>query len=220
MNNPENNDNNSQTSQVSFGSAESGETSLQPPAQVENDADSVSKGPKSSAGALGNLYSITRELHAVENAIIESNGELPPEIEERFSAALIAREKKIDAYHAIMLRCDLIEAQYKAQIEILSKISKAAKLTKARLKTSLKEAMHFLGVSELQGNETRFKLSEGKPRVEIENENLIPFEYLKEKTVLVPNLERIETMLKAGENVPGCKLTHSSTLRTYPAKKG
>lgn len=204
---------------LSFAPPSGDENSTKMPDASSPESFDGTKVPTTGTGSLGNLFQITQELHALEMALIDSGGEMPAELEDRFTTASIAREKKVDAYHAIMDRCDHLEAEYKAKADFFAKIAKSAKATRNRLKESLKQAMSFLQVSDLEGEMIRFKLSDGKPRVEIFNEGDIPMEYLKEEVRLVPNMERIETMLKAGEQVPGCKLTSSSTLRTYPARK-
>jgi len=183
----------------SFAPPTASTTSLECATDTSNVEPRDSKAPSVvSGGDLGNLFSITRELHAIENALIESSGEFPAELEARLSTAVIAREKKVDAYHAILERCASLEAEYKARADFFTRTARAANATARRLKTSLKEAMQFLSVMELEGGSVRFKLSNSKPAVEISDEAGLPLEYLEAKTVYVPNKQKLLEALQSG----------------------
>lgn len=165
------------------------------------------------------LIAITREIQAIESAIIESGGELSAELEERICTATIMQELKCDAYSAIIARCNSIKAEYEAQVESLAKVANTASLISKKLKNNIKEALKELGTTELNGQITRFKLSSSKPKVTIINIELLPKEFYARAVTYTPDLELIAEAIKAGQVVPGAELTPSYSLRTYAAKK-
>ena len=164
------------------------------------------------------LIEITKSLHDLELQILESQGEINSEIEARYNSEIIAREKKIDSYAAIIERCKLLESQYKLKAEKNLKTAKGYKRVYESLRFNLKQAMILLGSDELAGDEVRFKLTSAQEAVEVIDEGLLPLEYLDMKTVYTPNKERIKAALLNGLDVPGAKLTNVQQLRTYPAK--
>lgn len=163
------------------------------------------------------LLTITQELHSLELALLESGGE-GEGLSEHYSSAVIAKEKKVDSYAAIIERCKSIEAEFKLKADNLLKISRGAKHLAEHLKFNLKQALILLGSDELAGEEVRFKLTSAQEAVEVIDEGLLPLEYLDMKTVYTPNKERIKEALVNGISVQGARLVKSHQLRTYPAK--
>jgi len=194
-------------------------TSSQDPDPTQDALDNAKVPSTVRDSELGNLYSISRELYDLETALIEGQGQLTQELEDRLSYVNIAREKKVDAYFAIIQRCKSLESEYKAKAEMFSSIASSAKNTAAKLKKSLKEAMQFLGVKDLEGKDVRFKVTEPTTKVVITDQGIVPIAYFTQRTVLEPNMDAIRDSWANGMPVPGTSLIETQQLRSYPMRK-
>jgi len=168
--------------------------------------------------AAPSLYSIAKALHQLELALIEGGGELTPDLEKATSAETIAIERKVDGYSSILERCASLITEYKTKANMLYAVAESAtKLTK-RLKDNLKLAMDIIGTDELAGDSVRFKMSRGKPKVVIFDETIVPDKFWKTVTTRMIDIEEIATAIQSFEDVPGCQLVETKTLRSYASK--
>ncbi len=158
------------------------------------------------------LLAITKALYALEAALIEAAGEVSPDIEQALSAATIMKERKVDAYAAILARLESIKKERSDEAELHAKISNAASRTMEYLKDNLKHAMLALDVTELEGDRSRFKLSRSAPKIDIDLERL-PSGYVNKVVTYTPNRELIKEDLKAGKEVVGAMLVEVYALR-------
>lgn len=165
------------------------------------------------------LAAITRTLHEIELELIEAQGQISEALEERLSATTIAKEKKVDAYDAIMKRCTTLEQEFRDKADVLIAIARAAKALNSKLRGNIKFAMDQLGVTQLVGDTVRFSRSIGKPKVVVFDVESLPKAFLKEVIHTEPDVEKIFATLSAGQEIPGARLEEVSTLRTYAAKK-
>lgn len=165
------------------------------------------------------LFAITRTLHELEAAVIEANGELGEELEERISVATIMLEQKSDAYAAILARCESIDAEYSAQADLLKNVARGAVQLAKRLKDNLKEAMRQLDVVDLAGERVRFRLQNSKPKTIVFDEALLPLDFKTRVVSLVPDLDKISKAIAEGVDVPGARLETRQSLNKYAPKK-
>ena len=165
------------------------------------------------------LVAIVREVATLETLLIESGGELTPEIEAMLTVKEVNLPEKVDGYEAIMDRLDSLEGMYKERAKMFSTAAKSLGMAQDALKERLKFAMKELGVTELMGNDIRFKLSASKPRLVIEDEKLVPKEYKQETVMIEVKKDLLTEDLKIG-SVPGARLEESVSLRKYVNKKG
>lgn len=195
----------------------SSEISGDPLVATESDV-SRGPGPEQSPTA-PSLYTIAKALHQLELALIEGGGELTRDLEQAVAAETIAKEKKVDGYSAILDRCQSLITEYKTKADMLYSVATSAtKLTK-RLKDNLKLAMDILATDELAGDSVRFKLSRGKPKVVVFDETIVPDKFWKTVTSRVIDLESVSNAIQSFEDVPGCQLAETKTLRQYAARK-
>lgn len=157
---------------------------------------------------------LVNEASALEQMLIDSGGEITPEIEN----ALVVKDQllpeKIDNYSLIMERFEHLSEHYKSRAEMFIQIAKQCQNVQERLKENIKQAMLTLEVEEVQGFDIRFKLSKSKPKVVIFAEEVIPTEYKKEVTTIVVDKDKLREDLSIGL-VSGAKLEQSYSLRTY-----
>lgn len=160
------------------------------------------------------LVVLVQEFAEMDRALIESGGELTPDLEAQMSITGENLKGKVDRYKLYMDHLDS-RAEYFKAIEYQAR--DARKLFENHnnsLRAKLKMAMNALGVADLYGNDWRFKLSSAKPKMLINEDELDP-KYKKEVTTLVPDKERIEMDLTLGITVPGATLESTQSLRGY-----
>lgn len=151
--------------------------------------------------------------------LVETGGEMTPEIE----AALINIDSrtpdKIDAYAIIMERMDMESKYWKDKAKYMSAVGKACENVKEKLRSNIKYAMQELGKRELAGRDVRFVLSPSKPTLVIKEE-FLDAKYFKTEVVKTPDKKAIEEALLLGEDVEGAMVVESYSLRQYANSKG
>jgi hypothetical protein len=161
-----------------------------------------------------NLTLIVNEANEIEQMLIDSFGSIDERLEKLITVNKDELAEKIDGYDIIFERLDVLAKHYKQRAEFFSNIAKGLSKTEDRLKENIKTAMSELKVTELEGNDIRFKLSNTKPSMVVLDEDAIPREYFEEITVTQLNKSRLRDDLAIGP-VPGAKLEESFALRTY-----
>jgi len=162
------------------------------------------------------LVSITAEI---ESQLIESSGELTPEIEAMLAVKDMQLPTKIDGYALLIQRMDTVSDFYKAKADQMLKLSKSATKVIDRLKANLEFAMTELKVDELTGNDLRFKLQDNPASVNFTDKTLIPDNYKIIETVVSLDNKKVLEDLKLGVPVAGAELKQGKHIRTYAAKK-
>jgi hypothetical protein len=164
------------------------------------------------------LVSITAEMHAVIQQIIENGGELTPELESGFTEVGERLAEKTDAYAYFLDRLETEAEFWRSRADSLLKTAKACESLKKRLSGNIKFVMERLDQKEVCGSEMRFTLAKAKPALVIDEKALDPA-YFMQVTEMVPDKERIKSDLELGVPVPGAKLEGGYSLRKYPNSK-
>lgn len=168
---------------------------------------------------LPTLRECTEQVALVESMLLETGGELTPEIEQMLVVKEIQLPQKVDAYG---YRIQMLESKaewLKEKVSEVEKVISSYETAIAKTKEGMKIAMKELGVEEIEGNEIRFKTSSTAGKLVIENEELIPKDYKKEVVKIEIDKDRLKEDLKIGK-VEGCKLEIGTSLRMSKAKGG
>lgn len=163
-----------------------------------------------------NLFQLTREAQTIVLALIESGGELTPEIESRIEANETALMRKVDGY---VYYDDHFDAQIdllKRKEEGLRSIRKGIENAKERLRENIKAAMLAMKTDVLTGDEYRFKISKRAPKLVIDNEAAIPQDYKIIVQSTTVDKETLGAALRDGFTVPGARLEEVKALLTQP----
>ena len=160
------------------------------------------------------LITLAKESNQLEVMLLESGGEVTPEIEAMLTVKEVNLPSKVDNYYHVMHRLDGLEIHYKEMADKFQKAAKTFSGASKSLKDRLKIAMRELGEDEIKGNDFRFKLSNSKPSLIIEDDKVIPKDYFVQVTETVLEKDRLLEDLKIGE-VAGARLEPSFSLRSY-----
>lgn len=168
------------------------------------------------------LVNIVSESLNLEKMLIESGGEITPEIEQFLAVNEKELSEKVDGYHMIIDRFEALKNHYKQKSEYFNLISSQCGQASKRLKDNIKYAMVQLGVDEIKGNDMRFKLSQGAGSLILEDEEMIPVEYKHEEVVTHIKKDDLKKDIKDGKVVAGARVEFNPSIRAYanlPEKK-
>lgn len=167
------------------------------------------------------LVELAFEAQKLEQLILktyeQTSGEITPESEElekAFNEIAANLDKKIDSVHYMMNHFESRAEFYSAMAKKISMAANAIDSNKERLKSMVKYIMEKQELQDLNGQTVRFKLSKSAPSLDVDQEQLTP-EWWMETIVRKPNNAKIKEALLADKEVPGARLVHNKTLRSY-----
>jgi hypothetical protein len=165
---------------------------------------------------MSSLISLINEAHLLEQAIIELDGEITPEIEEMIKINEQNLPTKVEQYAFLMKRMDALSSFYKERAEFFNRANKSCQSLNTSLKERMKNVLLAHDMKEVSGAETRFVISRTSGKLIIGDESQIPESYKTVKQSIDVNSEKLKADLKAGIKVPGASVEESYSLRMYP----
>jgi len=162
------------------------------------------------------LLQLTQQAHEIEKMLIESGGEITPELESLLTINKNELAKKIDGYDHIIDRLNYSAEFLKKKENEVKQARQSVENFTDSLKERIKAAMLELNLDKIEGESVYFKLSKSRPSVSV-SEHQVPLDYMVTK--FVPDKEKIKQDLESGIQVEGCVLKESYTLKKY-IKKG
>lgn len=163
------------------------------------------------------LYGLALEALRLSQAILESNGEITPEVDALLVVNAQDLAVKADAYDAVITRLQAEEELWRTRRNECEKMLRAHEELQDRLKDRLKEALKAMGKDEIRGDQIRFKLTRAKSKLVLGND--LPQDCYMPVTKLEIDKERVRERLEAGEVIPGATLVESVALRRYLNRK-
>ena len=157
------------------------------------------------------LYHIQQEYQLVLSELDELDGEVTPELEQRLMIAEHEMQEKSSNYalviHDYTSRIDAIDAQ----IERLEKLKSSYKSKSEVLKSNIKNAMLHFGIDKIEHDLVKLSFRKSES-VEVENQDLIPKEFIKEKISYSPDKTAIKEAIENGMEVPGAEIVENQSL--------
>lgn len=165
---------------------------------------------------MSTLNELVSQAAQIEELLINSNGEITPELEAMILNVDFNLPQKLDNYSLLIERMKMVSEFYKSRAEKLLLIAKSCGEVEKRCKENLKNAMQTLGVDELKGVDIRFKLQKAKDKLILDEtvpveDRFLRVEYVVDKT-------KITEALKQGEDVKGAHFEPSYYVREYQIK--
>lgn len=157
------------------------------------------------------LFEITKNFSAIESAI-EEGQEMTPELMQ--SLIIELKEKTDNCVGYAMSLDDFLEALKGRKKEIEQAI-KSIESKSDRYHEYILNCMENLGVNVIQGATSSLKIRKPIDVVEIADENEVPLEFVKTKTVSEIDKKGIKDALKAGQEVSGAKLSKGKVSLIY-----
>lgn len=160
------------------------------------------------------LLALVDVFNHLDQKLIESAGEMTPELETALAITEENMREKVDNYAYYI---DHLEsrAEYFKSIEANARAARQIfENQKERLRERLKFAMANLNRTDLEGDDFRYKLSPTKPRLVID-EKVLPDQYKVVTVTQVPDKDAIQKDLILGMKIEGCHFEESKALRRY-----
>lgn len=110
------------------------------------------------------LYDITTEEMRVRDALIESDGELTPEIEAVMETLKDGKVCKVQSYHHIYLEMKAAADAAEEEERRLAAVKRRARRVMETLKDALRFNMESLGISRIEGGTVTAQLRANPPR--------------------------------------------------------
>lgn len=161
------------------------------------------------------LVSLVQQVGELEQAMIESGGEITEAIEQMLVVTEINLPAKIDGYSEFIDRMDMIEEFYKEKADFYLRLAGSAAGLAKRCKDNLKLAMQTLGTQEITGFDIKFKLIPSNPSCVVDDEGVVDGSYKITETITRIDKKRIAEDLKLGVPVSGAHLERGVSLRKY-----
>lgn len=158
------------------------------------------------------IFDITNEAISINQSLVESQGELTPEIEKLLEVNATDLALKVDNYSAILEQFEAAILLWKARKERDSNMIKKYEYAQERLKNNLLYAIKSLQLNTLSGTESAFKLRNNPGSVIIEDEKSVPDVYKTQTVVTQIDKKAILKDLRDGIPVAGCKLQVTETI--------
>jgi Siphovirus Gp157 len=164
------------------------------------------------------LIQLVQSSQSIVEQLIESGGELSPELSLALSNLEVQLPAKLDSYAFILEKLEAEEDFWKQKAKAMQAVAKGCSNVRDRIKENLKLAALEMKADELVGNDFKFKFSNSKPKLIID-ESALDKAYTMQVVTTEIDKKRIEDDLKLGVPVVGAHLEETKAMRVY-ANKG
>lgn len=167
------------------------------------------------------LYDATKLAERIESALIETGGEITPELSQLLEFKDYKENDLIASIDATIMSIERLEKAidyYEEQIESLQKLQKSIVDARKRFIDNLTHAMQSLEIDELKGLQRAVKFRSNPPSVEILDESLIPFEFKAVEIKERVDKRKVREALESGVQLGGARLVQGRSLRFSASK--
>lgn len=156
------------------------------------------------------LYHIERELNEINETLINSGGELSPEIEARLAITQLELEQKATNYGFVILKNESEIGVIDAEIKRLTALKKNLETTNEKLKNVVSFAMQNYGIFEVKTPTLKLSFRQSES-VQIDDENKLNAKYFSYK----PTIDKtaIKSDIKGGLEVDGAQIILKQNLQ-------
>jgi CxxC motif-containing protein len=159
-----------------------------------------------------NIYQIEKEYLELANQLIESGGEVSPELELQLTINQEQLEQKARGYGFVVKQMESDVSIIDAEIERLKGLKNSRLKTIERLETTVSNAMQLYQINRLETPTLKISFRKSES-VEIDNEADIPAQFLKEKITYTIDKTAIKEAIKKGEVVIGARLQQNQNIQ-------
>lgn len=170
------------------------------------------------SNSITSLLSLNQEYTRLISAISSDGGELSDEQAIALDSLMMEVAQKIDVYKFVIDRLAEEANWHKDRASDHQSAAKTLLGTQEKLRHRLLFVARSMGTSEINGESVRALITPAKESVEEVDASLVPARFLREKVTYTLDKDAILKATKAGEVVPGVKITSGSTVRFYPSK--
>lgn len=163
------------------------------------------------------LYGLSQDYIELYNALIETadteTGEVDIDISKALEKVQGAFEEKAIATATVYRALGKYSKDIDEEIKRLQALKKHTDGQAKRVKDYLQEACERTGTVSLKGIYANITLKTNPPKTVIDDESLIPEEYITVKVERKPDLNAIKEAIKSGKEIAGAHLEQDKTLQ-------
>ena len=158
------------------------------------------------------LYQIESQYLDLSNQLIESDGEITPDMEQALQIAQNELESKGISYGYIIRKFETEVDIIDAEIKRLQSLKKAREKSSERLKERIKSAMELFDIQKIETPllKLSFRKSES---VEVDDINSLPALYKAIKVTETADKKLIKQALETGKEIEGCRIIQNNNLQ-------
>lgn len=161
---------------------------------------------------MSNIYQIEKTYLELTNELIESGGELTPELETSLAINKTELENKAKNYGFVVKSLENDVSNIDEEIKRLNALKQSRNKTIDVLKDTVKNAMQLYGIEEIKTS--TLKLSFRKSESVEVDPSLLDFKYMAQKPITyAPDKAKIKEAIKAGEAVSGAWISVNMNLQ-------
>lgn len=159
---------------------------------------------------MANLFVLAQEYRDLENALLssadEETGEVSVDIAQAIEKIQGNFEEKALAVATVWRDFDDYISRIKAEKERLTALEKRVEREQKRVEDYLAHACKMTGTESIRGVYANISFRNNPLKTIIDDEDLIPEEYITVKVERKPNLTAIKESIKSGKEVAGAHL--------------
>lgn len=157
------------------------------------------------------LYELTANHRQLQELVERDDNELAEAIADTFEAIEGEFNDKAVSLIAVVNNLSSDTTAIDNEVKRLEERKKVIKNKQDQMREYLRMNMEAAGITNIKCPLFSITLAKGRDIVQIDDEKLIPAEYLNIKTTYSPMKADILKALKSGEEIPGASITKSST---------
>ena len=165
---------------------------------------------------MSNLYQLTLDVENLYSMLEESADLETGEIDEEILNTLTCKEEEFNnkaiAVATVWRRYDMNIDLISREIERLTAIKNKAIKIQGKLENSLTDACVKLGREKIEGISASISFRKSTKTI-VDNEALLPDEYIKVTMVKKPDLTKIKKAIEQGVEVQGASLQHNMNIQ-------
>lgn len=158
-----------------------------------------------------NIYQIEQEFLIISNEIIESGGEITPEIETALAINKDQLQNKGINYGYVIKSLESDVTNIDEEIKRLNALKSSRVKTTELLKNTIKQAMQMYGIEEIKTATLKINFRKSES-VEVDADVVLDM-YCNFKTVKTPDKAKIKEVIKSGDAVFGAVLNVNYNLQ-------
>lgn len=162
------------------------------------------------------LYSLSKDLEQLQNELLESadeeTGELDNKIVEAVDKLQGTFEEKAVKVAMVYKNFDSFLTSIEAEEKRLKALKEKVEREKERVEKYITRACETTGTTRIEGVQATISFRKSE-KVVVDNESLIPEEFMKVKTTYEPDKTKIKKAIKNGEEVLGASLQTTNNIQ-------
>lgn len=163
------------------------------------------------------LFRLSEECASLYNAVIDSTDEETGEVDaglvEAWTALQGDFEEKALAVATVHRNLVVYEGNIDAEIKRLQALKKRVEKGADSVASYLEAAMKKVGTVKIQGVSANISIQKNPPKTVIDDQTLIPDEYLVTKTTVDADKTKIKQAILSGREVPGAHIEQEEKIR-------